>query len=409
MAIQRLSSLNAPAITSWPEVMQKVVPNLLYTHSLSSLSIDMASSVKGSSYLWKIWRSLTHTFRAFLEYFGLRTLSPEEREHRHREGAKNIQDRLARELDYAQEQMTSEPNKSFLYLHSNLRPFRGEETTVANYRVGLCHAQGRRDEMEDEHLVKSFALFIGGKKYPIQLFGIFDGHAGGTASRFVRDHLHHHIERALVKYNSNGLTDVGIWNALKMAFVNLNEDFKTHYGHVEKICKKRGKCFVADREGTTATVAMILDGKLWTANVGDSRTVLDNDGDPIQLSEDAKPDGVRYLRGIQHRNGTVVQRDVPRVNGSLAVARALGDFGLKGAVSARPKITVQPLSTIQPNSHLILACDGIYDVGSTKQIVQGVHAHRNASPKTLAEDIVFSAYKAGSDDNLSALVVKLKH
>lgn len=34
------------------------------------------------------------------------------------------------------------------------------------------------------------------------------------------------------------------------------------------------------------TVAMILDGKLWTANVGDSKTILDIG---IQLSEGDNP------------------------------------------------------------------------------------------------------------------------
>ena len=45
---------------------------------------------------------------------------------------------------------------------------------------------------------------------------------------------------------------------------------------------------------------MILDGNLWTANVGDSRTVLDNDGIAVQLTEDAKPEEPRYTKRLKN-------------------------------------------------------------------------------------------------------------
>ncbi len=61
----------------------------------------------------------------------------------------------------------------------------------------------------------------------------------------------------------------------------------------------------AEIQGTTATFALTLNGKLWTANVGDARTVLDQQGVPLQLSEDAKPDHPRYRRGIEHRGGHI--------------------------------------------------------------------------------------------------------
>ncbi len=88
-------------------------------------------------------------------------------------------------------------------------------------------------------------------------------------------------------------------------------------------------------------------------------------------------------------------------------ARALGDAEIQG-VSARPKITKKPLSSIEEESHLVLTCDGVFDVASTKQIVSAVHEHKQESAKTLAEEIVASAYLTGSTDNISALVVKIK-
>ncbi len=410
MSIQRLSQFSPPRSHAVNP------PNsiaALRSAARPALLSSSLCSLEGSchSYLRKFWDFFVHLFRSFLRFFGLieksRSLSPKEREYRIREGAANIRARLARAFQNAQDQMAGEIDKPFRYLHPQSRVFHGQELKIGKYDVGLCHAQGRREEMEDEHLAKAFTLVIQGKRYPIQLFGIFDGHGGRTAARFIRDHLYRHLERALIKYNPNGLNEVGIWNALKMTFVRLNQEFKAQYENIEKTSGK-WKGFISDEEGSTATVAIILDGKIFTANVGDSRTVLDNYGVPIQLSEDAKPGEPRYERGVQNRGGKVILKDVPRVNGDLAVARSIGDFRLKGAISARPKITVLPLSEIKEGSHLVLTCDGIVDVCSTRQLVEGVHAHRGDKPRVLAEDIVYSAYKAGSDDNLSALVVELK-
>jgi len=299
------------------------------------------------------------------------------------EGTELIAGKLRKQFEHAQNQAAREPDKAFQYLAAPAI-FEGHSQSerIAGHEVGVCHFIGRRFTMEDEHLTTSFNLKVGGRAYPVQLFGIFDGHGGGEASRYVRENLERKLHATLNEFCAGGLTDEAIWNALKITFVRLNGEFN--------------EC----RSGTTATVGMIVNGKLWTANVGDSRTILDNG---IQLSEDAKPTDPRYRQGIEKRGGTVLFN---RVNGILGVARAVGDHNV-GAVSARPKITVYPLSMISRGSHLILACDGIYDVSSTRQVAAAVRAHYNQSAVELAKNIVYSAYQADSGDNLSALVVKL--
>jgi len=309
-------------------------------------------------------------------------LNAEMRENRIRVGADLIQAKLRKEFACAQNQAAAETDGAFQYLAAPADfPGHTEEEQVPGYQVGVCHYIGRRPSMEDEHLATSFHLNIQGRDYPLQLFGVFDGHGGPQTSLYVKQNLQRKLQETLPRFCPNGLTEEGIWNALKMTFVELNKELPNH------------------RAGSTATVALMLDGKLWTANVGDSRTILDNG---IQLSEDAKPNDPRYLKGIVNRGGVVFFN---RINGNLGVGRAVGDH-MVGAVSARPKITVYPLATIQPGSHLILTCDGIYDVASTRQVAGAVRAHAQESAMTLAKNIVYSAYQAQSGDNLSALVVK---
>jgi len=309
------------------------------------------------------------------------------RENRMQFGAELIQQKLEKEKRLAQNQMLQEiDGENFRYLVGNLGESGAEK--VGGCDVGFCHYIGRRPTMEDEHLATTFELQINGKNYPVKLFGIFDGHGGPEASKFLKEHLKDKLHKTLLEMCVDGLSDENIWNALKITLVRLDQEFK-------------------GESGSTATMAMVLDGKLWTANVGDSRIILDNRGEIFQLTEDANPTDERYEKGIKNRGGAVYWNMGMRVNGAIAVARAIGDHFVNGALSARPKITMTPLDKIRRGSHLILACDGIYDVASSRQIGFAVRDHAHNPPETLARNIVHSAFEAQSGDNLSAMIINL--
>ena len=85
------------------------------------------------------------------------------------------------------------------------------------------------------------------------------------------------------------------------------------------------------------------------ANAGDSRTVMSRGGRAKDMSEDHKPDNSGELSRIQRSGGFVEEG---RVNGMLALSRALGDFEYKSnpqvlakdqAVSAFPEVRIEPI------------------------------------------------------------------
>jgi len=78
--------------------------------------------------------------------------------------------------------------------------------------------------------------------------------------------------------------------------------------------------------GCTATVLLISRTEMICANAGDSRTVLSKGGRAIDMSEDHKPELATELSRIQRSGGFV---EDGRVNGMLALSRALGDFEYK--------------------------------------------------------------------------------
>lgn len=135
-----------------------------------------------------------------------------------------------------------------------------------------------------------------------------------------------------------------------------------------------GKSFA----GCTATVVLITRTEIICANSGDSRTVLAKSGRAREMSEDHKPDNPGELSRIQRSGGFVEEG---RVNGMLALSRALGDFEYKGnsqmgpkeqAVTAHPDVRIEPIdSQVQ---FVILACDGIWDVKTSQETVDTLMA-----------------------------------
>lgn len=94
---------------------------------------------------------------------------------------------------------------------------------------------------------------------------------------------------------------------------------------------------------------------LYTANVGDARIVLCRNGKALRLSYDHKGSDENEGRRIANAGGLILNN---RVNGVLAVTRALGDAYLKDLVTGHPYTTE---TVIQPDTDefIILACDGV--------------------------------------------------
>lgn len=86
--------------------------------------------------------------------------------------------------------------------------------------------------------------------------------------------------------------------------------------------------------GCTATVILVTQTEIYCSNAGDSRTVMSKNKLAVDLSKDHKPDDTEERRRIYAANGFV---EDSRVNGNLALSRALGDFEYKSNQLLKPK------------------------------------------------------------------------
>lgn len=147
---------------------------------------------------------------------------------------------------------------------------------------------------------------------------------------------------------------------------------------------------------------------LYTCNVGDSRIVICSNGKARDLSYNHNAKDPSEQARINAIPGSFVSRDrfgLPRVNGFLAVSRALGDKSLKPAVSPRPFVT-ETLLDPEADELVILASDGLWDVCSSQEAVDIVRYIDD--PAEASSALVRYALNNKSEDNITALVIRLK-
>ncbi|KAL1405210.1 Protein phosphatase 2C 2 [Vanrija albida] len=301
-------------------------------------------------------------------------------------------------------------------------------TTVLRQKqfwVGLSDMQGWRISMEDSHSVHLY-LPPGGSTAPPSaqaipeqpagstvsndgvdergpaLAGVFDGHGGSTVAKFTGTTLHTRIAN-LDAYKSG---DYEV--ALKQAFLKTDEDLRAD------------PTFFNDPSGCTAVVGLITpDGRIIVANAGDSRAVLGYKGEAKALSNDHKPTNKEETARITAAGGFV---EFGRVNGNLALSRAIGDFEFKQNYTLQPE---QQIVTADPEiithnvdgeeEFIVLACDGIWDCLSSQQVIDFVRravANGDGLSK-ICEDLMVKCLATDSEtggigcDNMTVVIVAL--
>ncbi|XP_020316090.1 protein phosphatase 1G [Oncorhynchus kisutch] len=129
--------------------------------------------------------------------------------------------------------------------------------------------------------------------------------------------------------------------------------------------------------GTTAVVALIRGKQLIVANAGDSRCVVSEKGKAIDMSYDHKPEDELELARIKNAGGKVTMDG--RVNGGLNLSRAIGDHFYKRNKALGPEEQmissmpdVKELTLNPEHDFMIIACDGIWNVMSSQEVVDFV-------------------------------------
>lgn len=244
---------------------------------------------------------------------------------------------------------------------------------------------------------------------------VFDGHCGSNCAEFLRDNLHKFVLRDK-EFPSNPA--LALRNGFKKAETNfMNQSLNGNT--------------LTDRSGSCALVILIVENKLYFANLGDSRAVLSSNNGKIvtNLTNDHKPCTPSEQERILQLGGKIYRTQIQTTSlvkeestgeeviknelvngpyrvfpGRLSVSRTFGDFegklpqlgtgGIRGVVSSDPEIGCVEIGNFWDEENednkkianycdnifepsigkdadfLIVGCDGVFDRLESEQIVE---------------------------------------
>ncbi|XP_076924383.1 putative protein phosphatase 2C 75 [Bidens hawaiensis] len=297
---------------------------------------------------------------------------------------------------------------------------------------GSMSVVGRAREMEDEIMIKmNFCRPEINRYQPVHFFGVFDGHGGHHVSALCKDNMHVIMSEELTRVKStSGVEPEALWKtAIDRSFERMDAMALTlcQCNGLENnldVCRHHPRLSVV---GSTAVVVLLTQEYIVAANCGDSRAVLGRNGKAVPLSVDHKPDRADERARIEALGGRVTfAANVARVDGVLAMSRAIGDRFLKRVVTSVPEFVFMKRDS--EDISLVLASDGLWDVVSSELCCELVHkcqqedlkgnlglvaqmaVHGGGSLYTMAAAALLVRLAMGrrSTDNISVIVVDLR-
>ncbi|KAJ0771115.1 putative protein-serine/threonine phosphatase [Helianthus annuus] len=247
--------------------------------------------------------------------------------------------------------------------------------------------------------------------------GVYDGHGGPEASRFITNHMFGYLQRFSAEHG--GLSKEVIekaFDATETAFVNLVRESWLDRPQIVSV-------------GSCCLVGLISNGTLYVANVGDSRAVLGRQvagsrvsnsstvvAERLTTDHNVGEEEVRKEVKALHPDDphiVVYTRGVWRLKGIIQVSRSIGDVYLKkpefnrnplfqqyaapiplkrAVMSAEPSILIHKLRP--QDLFIVFASDGLWEQLSDDAVVEIVHKNpRNGIAKRLIRAAIEVAAK----------------
>lgn len=303
--------------------------------------------------------------------------------------------------------------------------------------MSICTAQGYRSYMEDEFFCNEGTFCA-----------VFDGHGGHQVSRYLRQNLYGYVLGALEMPTApklspaiNTTTAPADGNPMKgdgdaddnpaTSTVKVSPDVEDYQEALkvalEKVDREVQRISHWSFQGSTAVAVWIHENPttsqrtMIAANIGDSRAVLCRDKIAFDLTRDHKPNDPIEQERIEAAGGKVIwcgdvdrfgepieETGVYRVNGNLALARAIGDRSERPPVTADPELTTAPINE-ETDQFILLATDGLWDVfssgGAVDFVLEAITDGRDKD--RIATLLVEEALRRGTYDNITVVILWL--
>lgn len=264
---------------------------------------------------------------------------------------------------------------------------------------GSHHDQNQRLHMEDRMSHENLSCHPLFQQYKrAGFFAVYDGHSGHQAAEYLSLYLKSYVLSAPQLATAPGA-------ALQQAVERAEHEIVTQFAET--------RC----NAGSTLLAMLLLDDRLYIANVGDCRAVLGRGTDACQLTHDHKPHCVLEKQRIAAMDPSADITDDGYMYGELAVARAIGSQHIKLDPSKKAFIYQPEVFEVQlskEDDFVVLATDGLWDKVENQEAITtarrslalhngGVIQHKKA--EMCAKALVERAVRRNSQDNISVIVV----
>lgn len=270
-------------------------------------------------------------------------------------------------------------------------------------------------------------------------YAVLDGHGGEEVARFTRDHLFGHLQGLSSHPSQEQITEAFILTDRCLQtrgeeLLNCSRSSKKkrfsgqmlemRRDHPEMSIQEITATLIAHNAGAVASVAFVSGRNLTVATLGDCQAFLVRrtpEGDlqiwelqsrVHQLDDEEESSRVRAA-------GLDVFGEPLRIQGSLAVSRAIGDLRFKSQerdgvllpteaqpVSVIPEIIEHVLT--EDDEYIFLGCDGIFEVLTPRQIADYLCEAPDDIAGLLDSCIAATASETIGKDNMSAVLVHLR-
>ncbi|XP_022178791.1 protein PFF0380w-like isoform X2 [Myzus persicae] len=224
-------------------------------------------------------------------------------------------------------------------------------------------------------------------------YAVYDGHNGLDAAVYSSMYLHQFLVQS-TQYPTN--PEYALYEAF----------FATDRGFTQKTEKYN---LVS---GTTAVCALYRqqEKKLYVAWVGDSIATLWKNGTPLCLVNKHVPERYDESQRIENEGGIISKcQGIWRVDGQLAVSRAIGDVKYKPHITCKPEMRSLVLDGNE--EFLVLSSDGFWEYMTPEEIAETIYDELLDTDGDISEvcnKLVFRSKAQGSKDNISVITVFLQ-
>lgn len=297
---------------------------------------------------------------------------------------------------------------------------------------GVALARGRRGQMEDFVLCHGNIDGFG----RLGLYGVFDGHSGKEVARFAQRSIVGFVLEAWATPEGRGNAEV----TLRRAFARCSDALERRQTLPRRStpgAKRRSQRYWRDADatiaggrrqterssrrtryasdGSTVTLALV-DWERRTvtlAHVGDSTAVVvGRDGSVVHRTPDHNCYNEAETARIQRAGGSISPGFVdaiPRLNGTLAVTRAFGDFGMRRhGLTSEPEVHTVSFADDVDARVLLIASDGLWDKVTVEEAAaRTANGNSRQTLQDLCESLRNLTLSRNTGDNVSVLAVRL--